>query len=161
MQSLLLTFERAGLLRGLVDDDARYWPAILFLLGRIYSMCRKIHCKAVHQLLDGKVLNFPKGVGRVFLNHRDGATRTCGIGPAQPGVELHNICAGRNWEVSNGLVVIESEYGDISSSTAQEERSMVLCIHRHPVIEAAAFYRIPADDAIGRWVDLRDFVGGS
>ena len=37
---------------------------------------------------------------------------------------------------------------------------MVLRIYRHAVIEAAAFHRISANKAIGRWIDLRHFVRG-
>jgi hypothetical protein len=38
---------------------------------------------------------------------------------------------------------------------------MVLRIDGHTVIEAAAFYRIPANDAICRGVNLRHFVSGT
>src|SRR5205807_7614761 len=124
----------------LVDDEARYWPAIFFLFGRIHPMCSGINCKAVHQLLDGKVFNLSKAFGGFFLHDRDGATRACGIGQAQPGVELHNICSGGDWEVSNGFVTIEGEYGEVPRSTAEEERSMVLCIRCHTVIAETAFY---------------------
>ena len=63
--------------------------------------------------------------------------------------------------MSNGFVTIEGEYGEVPRSTAEEERSMVLCIHCHTVIEATTFYRILADNTIGRWIDLRHFVGGA
>ena len=62
------------ILVALVDDDARYWLAILFLLGRIDAMCSRVNCKAVNQLLNGKVFNLPKEVRAVFLHDRDGAT---------------------------------------------------------------------------------------
>jgi hypothetical protein len=44
---------------------------------------------------------------------------------------------------------------------AEQERTMVLRIDGHTVIEAAAFYRIPANDASCRRVNLRYFVSGT
>src|SRR3954453_22528383 len=52
----------------LVDDDARYWLTILFLLRRIHAMGRGVHGKAVHQLLYRNVFNLPKMLGIVFLH---------------------------------------------------------------------------------------------
>src|ERR1700687_5789057 len=56
------------LLPRFVDDDARYWPALLFLFRCIYAMCRGIHGKAVHHLLHRKVFELPKVFGIVFLH---------------------------------------------------------------------------------------------
>src|SRR5579863_3699839 len=64
----------SSFLCGLVDDETRYWLAILFLLWRIDAVCGGINGKAVHQLLNGKVFNFPKEVGCIFLHDGDGAT---------------------------------------------------------------------------------------
>src|SRR5258708_6822309 len=44
---------------------------------------------------------------------------------------------------------------------AEQERTMVLRIDGHAVIEPTALYRIPANDAICQRVNLRHFVCGT
>jgi hypothetical protein len=108
-----------------VDDDARYWLTILFLLGRIYAMGRDINRKAVDQLLHWKVFNLAKVFWIVFLHNCDGAARTCGVSSSISGVKFHYISSGGNREMSNGFVPIEGEYSKVASSAAEQECSMV------------------------------------
>jgi hypothetical protein len=63
--------------------------------------------------------------------------------------------------MSDGFMAIEGEYGQVVRLAAEQERTMVLRINGHTVIEAAAFYRIPANDAICRRVNLHHFVSGT
>src|SRR5947209_1261364 len=99
---------------------------ILLLLRRIHAMCGRIDRQAVNALFDGKVFDFPKVLGILFLHDCDCAAGTCRVGSPVPGIELHNIRSPGYFELCDGFVCIKGKYNYVVSSAAEQEGSMVL-----------------------------------
>src|SRR5947209_15129768 len=94
----------------------------------------------------------------VSLEYGDEPARTRHINSTESWIEFDYIRARWYREVCNGFVSVERKYGKSSVSRAEQKRSVMLGIHRHSVIELAAFHRVSPRDCIRSGIDLRHFI---
>src|SRR5215469_231426 len=74
-----------------VDDHSGDRFTVFFLFRRVDAVSRGVHGDAVHQLLDGKILDLPKVVFVVFLDHRDEAAGAGGIRASVSRIEFDHV----------------------------------------------------------------------
>src|SRR6185437_444503 len=85
--------------------------AVFFLFGRVDAVRLDVHRKSVHTVLNREVFEFAEMIRVVLLNDKNRAALARHINSFQPGVECHVVGALRHWNVGNGAMPVEIEYG--------------------------------------------------
>ena len=121
-------------------------------------MSRRIDGKAVYQALNREILQLSEMIGIVLLEHADHAARTRRVDAAQTRIELGHIGALGKRQVGDSTMRVQGEYGQRPVTAAQQERAVMLGVHRHAVVAPASFDGVPADDRVLGRVDFGDFI---
>jgi hypothetical protein len=122
---------------------------IFLLLRSVNAVTGCIHSKAVHHLLDRKILELAKVLWIVFLIHGDGSAGASSIYTPQSRIKLDHICTWGQRKVSNCMMRIECKHGYSPALATKQKRAVSFRVECHTVIELTTANGILADDGIG------------
>src|SRR5882724_13414638 len=137
----------------LINDHSRNGFTVRLLLRRVDAVSLRIHCQAVHSLLNREIFQLAIVIRIVHLEDRDRSTRAGDVNSLQSRIELDDVGSTRHRQECDRLVLVEIEHSHKLVSFAREEGPMVLWVKGHPVISLAASHGITPYDLIRSRID--------